>query len=223
MGTWKKDLYLEDGYVRRVFYPDIKVPISTFALGLMLPDQSGIAGPMIGVGSYTVPNNIAADIKTGLSPKPVAFWTMGVNGAEVEVDLDTGKVKVLKMVSVFDAGKVINPQMYEGQAEGAMVQAMGTALWEELKLKDGKVMNPSFVDYKIPTFDDMPEMIVEAVENAEPTGPYGARGIGEIVMVPGAPAIANAVANATGVRFTRMPLMPDVVLAALKDKKKAKK
>ena len=101
-----------------------------------------------------------------------------------------------------------------------MVQAMGTALWEELKLKDGRVMNPSFVDYKIPTFDDMPEMIVEAVENAEPTGPYGARGIGEIVMVPGAPAIANAVTNATGVRFTRMPLMPDVVLAALKAAKK---
>ena len=174
---------------------------------------------MIGVGSFVVPNNIAADKKTGLSPKPVAFWSMGVNGAEVEVDTETGKVKVLKMVSVFDAGKVINPAMYEGQAEGAMVQAMGTALYEELKLKDGRVMNPSFVDYKIPAFEDMPEMIVEAVENPEPTGPYGARGIGEITMVPGAPAIANAVANAIGVRFLRMPLTPDVVLKALREKK----
>ena len=117
---------------------------------------------MIGVGSFVVPNNIAADKKTGLSPKPVAFWSMGVNGAEVEVDTETGKIKVLKMVSVFDAGKVINPAMYEGQAEGAMVQAMGTALYEELKLKNGRVMNPSFVDYKIPAFEDMPEMIVEA-------------------------------------------------------------
>jgi len=148
---------------------------------------------------------------------------MGVNGAEVEVDTETGKVKVLKMVSVFDAGKVINPAMYEGQAEGAMVQAMGTALYEELKLKDGRVMNPSFVDYKIPTFEDMPELIVEAVEKPEPTGPYGARGIGEITMVPGAPAIANAVANAIGVRFLRMPLTPDVVLKALREKKAAEK
>lgn len=80
-------------------------------------------------------------------------------------------------------------------------------------------MNPSFVDYKIPAFEDMPEMIVEAIENPEPTGPYGARGIGEITMVPGAPAIANAVANAIGVRFLRMPLTPDVVLKALREKK----
>ena len=81
----------------------------------------------------------------------------------MEVDTETGNIRVLKMVSVFDAGKVINPQMYEGQAEGAMVQALGTALFEELKLKEGRVLNPSFVDYKIPTMDDMPEMIVEAV------------------------------------------------------------
>ena len=219
LGTWKSDLYLEDGCVCRKFYPDVKVPISTFALGLTLPDQSGIGGPMIGVGAFTVPNNIAADVKTGLSPKPVAFWSMGVNGAEVEVDTETGNIRVLKMVSVFDAGKVINPQMYEGQAEGAMVQALGTALFEELKLKEGRVLNPSFVDYKIPTMDDMPEMIVEAVEKPEPTGPYGARGLGEIVMVPGAPAIANAVANAIGCRFLRMPLTPEVVLAALREKK----
>lgn len=137
----------------------------------------------------------------------------------MEVDTETGNIRVLKMVSVFDAGKVINPQMYEGQAEGAMVQALGTALFEELKLKEGRVLNPSFVDYKIPTMDDMPEMIVEAVEKPEPTGPYGARGIGEIVMVPGAPAIANAVANAIGCRFLRMPLTPEVVLAALREKK----
>ena len=102
-----------------------------------------------------------------------------------------------------------------------MVQAMGTALYEELKLKDGRVMNPSFVDYKIPAFEDMPELIVEAIEKPEPTGPYGARGIGEITMVPGAPAIANAVANAIGVRFLRMPLTPDVVLKAHREKKAA--
>ena len=96
-----------------------------------------------------------------------------------------------------------------------------TALFEELKLKNGKVLNKNFVDYKIPTADDIPELIVKYVEHAEPTGPFGARGVGEPLMVPGAPAIANAVYNAIGVRFTRMPIMPEDVLRALKEKKEA--
>ena len=100
-----------------------------------------------------------------------------------------------------------------------MVQALGTAIFEELKLNHGKVLNKSFVDYKIPTADDVPELVVRYVEHPEPTGPFGARGVGEPLMVPGAPAIANAVYNAIGIRFTRMPITPDVVLAALKEKK----
>lgn len=219
LGTWKKDLDIVDGYVVRKYHPEVREPISTFALGLTLEDGSGIGGPAIGVGSFVVPNNIAADKKTGLSPKPVAFWTIGSIGAEVEVNTETGVIKVLKMSSVFDAGKVINPQMYEGQAEGALTQAIGTALWEELKLKDGKVLNPSFVDYKIPTADDIPEIMIDYVEKAEPTAPWGARGIGEITMAPVAPAVANAVYQATGCRFMRMPMTPDVVLAALREKK----
>lgn len=78
------------------------------------------------------------------------------------------------MVSCFDAGKIINPLTYTCQSEGAMVQSLGTALFEELKLKDGKVLNKSFVDYKIPTADDVPELVVKYVEHPEPTGPYGA-------------------------------------------------
>jgi CO/xanthine dehydrogenase Mo-binding subunit len=99
-----------------------------------------------------------------------------------------------------------------------MVQALGTALLEELKLKDGKVLNKSFVDYKIPTADDVPELIAKYVEHAEPTGPYGARGVGEPLMVPGAPCIANAIYNAIGVRFHRMPITSEDILKALKEK-----
>lgn len=219
MGYSKRDLELRDGYVVHKMHPEMKVPISTFALGLTLPDASGIHGPLIGKGSFVVPNNIGFDHETGQGTKPVAFWTMGVNGAEVEIDTETGEIRVLKMVSCFDPGKVINPKLYDAQVEGAMVQALGTALFEELKLKDGKVLNKSFVDYKIPTADDMPEMVVKVAEHAEPTGPFGARGIGEPVMVPGAPAIANAIANALGVRFYRMPITADDVLKALKEKK----
>ena len=219
MGYGKRDLELRDGFVVHKMHPEIKVPISTFALGLTMPDASGIHGPLIGKGSFVVPNNMGFDHETGQGTKPVAFWTMGVNGAEVEIDTETGEIRVLKMVSCFDPGKVINPKLYDAQVEGAMVQALGTALFEELKLKDGKVLNKSFVDYKIPTADDMPEMVVKVAEHAEPTGPFGARGIGEPVMVPGAPAIANAIANALGVRCSRMPITADDVLKALKEKK----
>ena len=207
MGYGKRDLELRDGFVVHKMHPEIKVPISTFALGLTMPDASGIHGPLIGKGSFVVPNNMGFDHETGQGTKPV------------EIDTETGEIRVLKMVSCFDPGKVINPKLYDAQVEGAMVQALGTALFEELKLKDGKVLNKSFVDYKIPTADDMPEMVVKVAEHAEPTGPFGARGIGEPVMVPGAPAIANAIANALGVRFYRMPITADDVLKALKEKK----
>lgn len=218
-GCSKRDLELKDGYVVHKIHKDKKVPLSTFALGLTLPDASGIHGPLIGKGSFVVPNNVGYDQETGQSPKPVAFWTVGVNGAEVEVNTDTGEIRVLKMISCFDPGKVINPALYEAQVEGAMVQALGTAIFEELMLKDGRILNRNFVDYKIPTADDMPELTVRVAEHEEPTGPYGARGIGEPVMVPGAPAIANAVANAIGCRFFRMPIRADDVLKALKEKK----
>ncbi len=221
MGAMKRDLMFEDGYVVHRIYPDRRVPISEFALGIAFPDGSGYGGPAIGVGTFTLENNINTDKKTGVAKHhPAAFWTMGVNGAEVEVDTETGHIKVLKMSSCFDAGKVINPATYCAQSEGAMVQALGTALFEELKLKDGRVLNKSFVDYKIPTADDVPEFSVKYVEHAEPNGPYGARGVGEPLMVPGAPAIANAVYNAIGVRFLRMPITPDDVLKALREKKK---
>ncbi len=220
MGAVKRDLMLEDGYVVHRIYPERKVPLSEFALGLSFPDGSGYGGPAIGVGTFTLENNINTDKKTGVAKHhPAAFWTMGVNGCEVEVDTETGHVKVLKMASCFDAGKVINPALFCAQSEGAMIQALGTALFEELILKNGKCLNKSFVDYKIPTADDIPELIVKYVEHPEPTGPYGARGVGEPLMVPGAPCIANAIYNAIGIRFTRMPITPDVVLAALRVKK----
>lgn len=219
MGAMKRDLAFADGYVVHKIYPERRLPISAFALGVSFDDGSGYGGPAIGVGSFTLENNINTDKKTGVAKHhPAAFWTMGVNGCEVEIDTDTGACKVLKMVSCFDAGKVINPTLFETQSEGAMVQALGTALFEELKLKDGRVQNKSFVDYKIPTADDIPVLIAKYVEHPEPTGPYGARGVGEPLMVPGAPCIANAIYNAIGVRFHRMPITSEDILKALKEK-----
>jgi CO/xanthine dehydrogenase Mo-binding subunit len=107
--------------------------------------------------------------------------------------------------------------------EGAILQGLGTALFEELILKDGKILNKSFVDYKIPTSDDMPELKISFVENPEVSGPFGARGVAEPAMVPTAPAIANAVYKAVGIRLSTMPMTPERILRALHEKEAAAK
>lgn len=221
LGIYRRDLELRDGYIVSKIYPDRKVAIADLAMGLNFDDGSAIHGPIIGRGSFIPPNVRDADKKTGLGDHPVVFWTYGVQGVEVEVDIETGCTKVLKVASCFDVGHVMNPQLLEGQIEGAIVQGMGTALFEELILKDGRVMNNSFVDYKLPTADDMPEMIIKFVENPEETGPFGARGVAEPAMVPSAPAIANAIYNATGIRLNTMPMTAERVLAGIKAKNKA--
>ena len=230
LGCAKRDIHLERDddhhmtWVVATNHPENRVPISTFALGLTLPDGSGIGGPAIGTGRFVLPNNFAYNMEDSQSPKPVAFWTIGVTGAEVEVDTQTGHIKVLQMISCFDPGKTVNRALYDAQVEGGMIQAMGTAIFEELMLKDGRVLNKNFVDYKIPTADDIPERLESLiVEYPEETGPFGARGIGEPVMVPGAPAIANAVANALGHHFDHMPITPDDVLEVVRGKKSKSK
>lgn len=224
LGYIKRELYLEDGWIINRNHRESRMPMSDLALGLAFEDGSGYGGPAIGVGTFTLPNNINYDPATGYSPKPAAFWTTAVAGAEVEVDTETGIIEVKKMVESCDPGHIVNPELYKAQVEGGMMQALGTVLFEELKLKDGKVLNKSFVDYKIPTIDNAPEtFIAMGVEHPEETGPYGARGIGEPAMVPGAPAIANAIYNATGCRFTEMPITPERMLKALQEKAAAEK
>ena len=224
LGYIKRELYLEDGWIINRNHPESRMPMSDLALGLAFEDGSGYGGPAIGVGTFTLPNNINYDPATGYSPKPAAFWTTAAAGAEVEVDTETGVIEVKKMVESCDPGHIVNPELYKAQVEGGMMQALGTVLFEELKLKDGKVLNKSFVDYKIPTIDNTPEtFIAMGVEHPEETGPYGARGIGEPAMVPGAPAIANAIFNATGCRFTEMPITPERMLKALQEKAAAEK
>ena len=224
LGYIKRELYLEDGWIINRNHPESRMPMSDLALGLAFEDGSGYGGPAIGVGTFTLPNNINYDPATGYSPKPAAFWTTAVAGAEVEVDTETGIIEVKKMVESCDPGHIVNPELYKAQVEGGMMQALGTVLFEELKLKDGKVLNKSFVDYKIPTIDNAPEtFIAMGVEHPEETGPYGARGIGEPAMVPGAPAIANAIYNATGCHFTEMPITPERMLKALQEKAAAEK
>jgi len=136
--------------------------------------------------------------------------------AEVEVDTQTGQVTVTKIVAAHDVGKAIHPVVVEGQIQGGALQGMGYALSEEVKYDaKGRQVHNTFGKYMLPTAEDTPEMDVIIVESHDPTGPFGAKGVGECGMVPTAPAIANAVYDATGIRFTEIPLTPERVYQAL--------
>jgi CO/xanthine dehydrogenase Mo-binding subunit len=136
--------------------------------------------------------------------------------AEVEVDTETGRVKVLRMVTAYDVGKTINPLSLEGQIEGGTIQGLGYATMEELIHKNGRVVNPNLADYYIPTSLDMPEMKTIVVEYPGHLGPYGAKAIGEPPIVLPAPAIVNAICNAIGVRLNEIPATPDRVLISFR-------
>ncbi len=150
-----------------------------------------------------------------------ASYAFGTHVAEVEVDLDTGVVKVIRFSAAHDVGRVINRLGIEGQVEGGIAQGMGYCLTEEVKVEGGRILNPSFTDYKLMTTTDLPELELAFVETNDPAGPYGAKGIGESPLIPVAPAIANAIYNATGVRITELPFTPERVLAKLKQARDA--
>jgi CO/xanthine dehydrogenase Mo-binding subunit len=156
------------------------------------------------------------DAETGQGEQAVVHFTTGAQAVELEVDLETGKVEILKGVAAFDVGKAINPEMVKAQMEGGLVQGISSALFEQLQLKEGVVKNPSFVDYRIATsVDAPPELHSIIVEVPQADGPWGARGIGEHSMVPTIPAIANAIYDAIGIRFEGPPFTAEKVYLAM--------
>jgi carbon-monoxide dehydrogenase large subunit len=166
-----------------------------------------------------MPNDVTGlDAETGQGEHGVVHYTTGAQAVELEVDLDTGQIEIIKGVAAFDVGKAINPEMVKAQMEGGLVQGMSSALFEQLKLKDGFLQNPSFVDYRIATSTDIPrEMKSIIVEVPQEDGPWGARGIGEHSMVATLPAIANAIYDAIGVRFDGPPFTAEKVYLAMLD------
>ncbi len=139
--------------------------------------------------------------------------------AEVEVDTETGHVRVVHLVTAVDLGVAINPMQAEGQAEGAVAQSLGYALSEEMMIDaSGRMLNPTFLDYKMFSAKDMPKLTTILVETNEPLGPYGAKSIAEVGINAPAPAVANAIFHAIGVRFRKLPIRPEDVLRALRVK-----
>lgn len=142
-------------------------------------------------------------------------YAFATQAAEVEVDTETGVVKVLRLVAVHDSGTILNRLTIEGQIEGGLVQGLGYALMEEFRFQEGRLLNSNFTDYQIPTSLDIPEIEVLFVETEDPNTAYGAKSVGEMAMVPTAAAIANAIYDAIGIRLTELPMTPERVLAAI--------
>jgi len=169
-------------------------------------------GEMLTVSSFYDPPNELPDWETGVGNMS-ATYAYGTQGVEVEVDTETGEVTILKMVAAHDVGKILNPQTLEGQIYGAVAQGVGYALTEEVKTEKGRILNPGFTDYKIPTVHEMSFPIqLELIETDDPEGPFGAKGVGEPGLVPTAPAIANAIVDAIGVRVRHLPITPEKIL-----------
>jgi CO/xanthine dehydrogenase Mo-binding subunit len=147
-------------------------------------------------------------------------YVIGAQVAEVEVDTITGEVQVLGIWAAHDVGRAVNPQGVEGQIEGGIVQALGQALMEDYKLADGRTTTSGFAKYILPTALDVPRVNSIIIEDLDPIGPLGVKGVGEPAMVPTIPAIMNAIYDAVGVRITDLPATPEKVLMAIRDKER---
>ncbi len=216
LGVPGADLVCGEESVYPVGERDRAIPYRSLALGYTFPNGNAVGGPVIGHGRFIAQGLTNLDPETGQG-RPAQFWTYGAHAVEIEVDTETGEVEILRIVTALDAGKVLNPLSCRGQVIGGVMQGLGSALLEGFRFDaSGRLLNPSFVDYKIPTAKDLPREIVPILlENAQPGGPYGARGIAEHPMISVPSAIGNALYDALGIEFESLPLSPERVLAKI--------
>jgi CO/xanthine dehydrogenase Mo-binding subunit len=172
-------------------------------------------GTLIGEGQ------VKTSVKNEFGEKSTsAFWFLAAGAAEVEVDIDTGKCRLIQYASAVDVGKALNPLGCRQQLVGAAITGIGQALFEEIAYDNGQLINPNLVDYVLPSLGDMPAMIDSiCVEVPDPNGPFGAKGIGESGLIPVAPAIANAIYDAVGVRVKDLPIKAEKIYFALEEMK----
>ncbi len=187
----------------------------SISYGKIIVDYFGSkAGEIIGKGLYKDKRSTKAVLGS-----TTTFWEVGWGGVEVDVDPETGVIRLVNYVSACDAGKAINPEQCIGQDEGAVMFGIGHTLMEEMMYEDGQLLNGNLVDYRVPTFKDLPAHLETIlIENGNGPGPFGAKGIGEGGLLPVASAVANAVSRAVGVRIQDLPLSPPKVWRALQNK-----
>ena len=217
------------GNAVRLAAEDARGKIAALAAELGLPAGSNMpvaelfrrrygmqAGTIVGTGSF-IPNYAPPDHATGLTGNATPFWMIGATGAEIEVDTETGHVRILRLVNLADAGRAINPRIVETQLSGAALMQLGFTMSERMDFRDGQITNASLADYKIPGMHDIPAVIEnEFVAGTQGGGPFGAKGVGESATFGVSPAIANALEDAVGIRLTALPLTPEAVYRALR-------
>ncbi|MFH1001083.1 MAG: xanthine dehydrogenase family protein molybdopterin-binding subunit, partial [Bacteroidota bacterium] len=223
----KEDLYLEDEKVKCKSKPDFELALKDFIItGIQMEDGTFKGGPVIARGVFMPEfSSTKADPDTSQGGHPNVHYTVGAAAIRLEIDIETGKMKILKVVEAIDAGKALNPDLVRGQIIGGLMQGISTVLYEDMRFDHrGKMLNPNFTDYKIPTALDIPDEIVPIIiEVPQPDGPFGARGIGEHPMLPAAPMIANAIEDALGIRIITMPITAEKVCLAILEKGKSAK
>ncbi|MBI3076069.1 MAG: xanthine dehydrogenase family protein, partial [Deltaproteobacteria bacterium] len=206
-----EDLAIQDG---RIFHRELPQRALTVAEAAKAHIYRQGGEPVIGKGAWDPPSELHDKTFYGNISGAYPF---GACAAEVEVDVESGEVKVLRIVSAADVGRAINPMLAEGQIEGGVIQGLGYALCEEIRNEEGRVLNPNFSDYRIMACEDIPvEVKAILVEPVDPYGPFGAKGLGELVVAPVAPAVANAVAHAVGARITSLPITAEKLFTALR-------
>lgn len=200
-------------YVKQ--HPDHKLFYHQLALGYTYDNGNAVGGPLLGRGKSIAQGLSFLDPETGQG-RPALDWTYGAHGVEIEVDARTGDIEILKIVSAFDVGKVLNESLLKGQVIGGIMQGLGTACSEVLLYDEtGRLLTRNLVDYKIPTVKDLPARIeVHFVETPQLDGPYGARGAAEHPMISITAAIGNALADATGLEMFHVPLSAEKVYLA---------
>jgi CO/xanthine dehydrogenase Mo-binding subunit len=176
------------------------------------------AGNIVGTGSF-IPTYQSPNHETGLTENATPFWMVGASGVEVEVDTETGQVKITRLVNVADVGRPVNPAIVATQLSGASIMQLGFTLFERMEFQAGQCTNASLAGYKIPGMLDLPPAIAnETVDAVQHTGPFGAKGVGETGTFGVSPAFANAIDDAVGVRLTSLPLTAEAVYRALRAK-----
>jgi CO/xanthine dehydrogenase Mo-binding subunit len=188
-------------------------PEMSATIAQVLKRRYGSSSTVLGRGFFYPDGLVSPDDYFALVS---VFWMYAAQGAEVEVDPETGRVRIVRIVAAHDVGRAINPANCRYQIEGAVAQGIGLAMFEDLLIEDGVTVNPSFEGYKLPTTLDMPSIEAILVEMPHEHGPFGAKTVGEPALVPTAAAIGNAIADAIGVHITDLPITPEKVLAAIR-------
>lgn len=214
--THVEKLKIENGIIYDV--DDSKKQMS-FVQAAQLASYENGGATIIGKGSFIPPGVTMVDSETKIGNVSCAYPFV-TQIVEVEVNRETGQVKLLNIVSAHDLGKAINPMMAKGQVVGAVAQGIGFALTEEMVEDQGIIKNQGFKHYDMPRSLDMPPITTILVESNDPNGPYGAKGLGEPALTAIAPAIANAIYDAVGVRINSLPITPEKILQALKENPK---